>query len=115
MLVSDAHAPETVVCGHSLASTYSRVIAHGARDEKSDVQALAHCRPSNHHPLVPSSPLTFSRDIITHRDRIRTAVNVLSDGYVSGIVAHLSKDELARYDAEHARHPELDRVETQSK
>lgn len=27
-------------------------------------------------------------------------MNVLSDGYVSGIVEHLSKDELARYDAE---------------
>ena len=35
-------------------------------------------------------------------------MNVLSDGYVAGIVAHLSKDELARYDAEHGgRHPEL--------
>lgn len=35
-------------------------------------------------------------------------MNVLSDGYVSGIVAHLSKDELARYDAElGAVHPEL--------
>ena len=44
----------------------------------------------------------------TRRDRIRTAVNVLSDGYVAGIVAHLSKDELERYDAEQgARHPEL--------
>jgi len=45
---------------------------------------------------------------IASSDRIRTAVNVLSDGYVSGIVAHLSKDELAKYDAEHGgRHPEL--------
>lgn len=43
-------------------------------------------------------------------DRIRTAVNVLSDGYVAGIVAHLSKDELERYDQEHGsgQHPELD-------
>lgn len=35
-------------------------------------------------------------------------MNVLSDGYVSGIVAHLSKDELARYDAENTKHPELE-------
>lgn len=48
-------------------------------------------------------PLVFANS-----DRIRTAVNVLSDGYVSGIVAHLSKDELAKYDAEQGgRHPEL--------
>lgn len=44
----------------------------------------------------------------TYSDRIRTAVNVLSDGYVSGIVAHLSKDELEKYDREHGGiHPEL--------
>lgn len=44
-------------------------------------------------------------------DRIRTAVNVLSDGYVAGIVAHLSKDELAKYDREQGgKHPELDMV-----
>lgn len=33
---------------------------------------------------------------------------MLSDGYVSGIVAHLSKDELEKYDREHGGiHPEL--------
>lgn len=48
-------------------------------------------------------------------DRIRTAVNVLSDGYVAGIVAHLSKDELAKYDAEHGgQHPELQGIQLDS-
>lgn len=33
---------------------------------------------------------------------------MLSDGYVAGIVAHLSKDELAKYDKEQGgHHPEL--------
>ena len=36
-------------------------------------------------------------------------MNVLSDGYVAGIVAHLSKDELDKYDREQGgKHPELD-------
>lgn len=56
-------------------------------------------------PLLQSTTLSLSK---IHSDRIRTAVNVLSDGYVSGIVAHLSKDELEKYDREHGGiHPEL--------
>lgn len=36
-------------------------------------------------------------------------MNVLSDGYVAGIVAHLSKEELEKYDREHGgHHPELE-------
>lgn len=37
---------------------------------------------------------------------------MLSDGYVAGIVAHLSKDELEQYDQEHGgrQHPELDQA-----
>lgn len=36
---------------------------------------------------------------------------MLSDGYVSGIVAHLSKEELAKYDAAQKAHPELGQVD----
>ena len=36
-------------------------------------------------------------------------MNVLSDGYVAGIVAHLSKNELDKYDRElGGKHPELE-------
>lgn len=34
------------------------------------------------------------------RDRIRTSINVLGDGYGAGIVYHLSKDELEKMDRE---------------
>lgn len=34
------------------------------------------------------------------RDRIRTSINVLGDGYGAGIVYHMSKDELDKMDAE---------------
>lgn len=34
------------------------------------------------------------------RDRIRTSINVLGDGYGAGIVYHLSKNELDQMDAE---------------
>lgn len=37
---------------------------------------------------------------ITRRDRIRTSINVLGDGYGAGIVYHLSKDELDKMDQE---------------
>ena len=35
-----------------------------------------------------------------YRDRLRTSINVLGDGYGAGIVYHLSKDELAKMDSE---------------
>lgn len=35
-----------------------------------------------------------------YRDRIRTSINVLGDGYGAGIVYHLSKEELDKMDAE---------------
>lgn len=34
------------------------------------------------------------------RDRIRTSINVLGDGYGAGIVYHMSKNELDQMDAE---------------
>jgi solute carrier family 1 (high affinity glutamate transporter) protein 2 len=37
---------------------------------------------------------------IPFRDRIRTSINVLGDGYGAGIVYHLTKDELEAMDAE---------------
>jgi len=37
-----------------------------------------------------------------NRDRIRTSVNVLGDSFGAGIVDHLSKGELAKFDAERA-------------
>lgn len=44
----------------------------------------------------------------SHRDRIRTSINVLGDGYGAGIVYHMSKDELDKMDAErHTEHTEL--------
>lgn len=36
-------------------------------------------------------------------DRIRTSINVLGDAFGAGIVYHLSKGELDKMDAEHAR------------
>ncbi|XP_064489916.1 excitatory amino acid transporter-like [Ornithodoros turicata] len=36
-------------------------------------------------------------------DRLRTSINVLGDAFGAGIVYHLSKDELDKMDAEHAR------------
>ena len=42
-----------------------------------------------------------------NRDRIRTSINVLGDGYGAGIVYHMSKDELDKMDAErHIDHTE---------
>lgn len=34
------------------------------------------------------------------RDRIRTSINVLGDAFGAGIVHHLSREQLARLDAE---------------
>ena len=36
-------------------------------------------------------------------DRIRTSINVLGDGFGAGIVYHLSKKELDKYDIEHEK------------
>lgn len=47
---------------------------------------------------LPTEDITMIVAVDWFLDRIRTAVNVLSDGYVAGIVAHLSKDELEKYD-----------------
>jgi len=35
-------------------------------------------------------------------DRIRTSINVLGDAFGAGVVYHLSKAELDKWDAEHA-------------
>lgn len=37
---------------------------------------------------------------ILSRDRIRTSINVLGDGYGAAIVYHMSKEELDKADAE---------------
>ncbi|GCB79315.1 hypothetical protein scyTo_0017873, partial [Scyliorhinus torazame] len=37
------------------------------------------------------------------RDRMRTSVNVVGDSFGAGIVFHLSKEELANIDAQHAQ------------
>ncbi|KAG9511111.1 Excitatory amino acid transporter 2 [Fragariocoptes setiger] len=50
---------------------------------------------------LPTEDITMIVAVDWFLDRLRTAVNVLSDGYVAGIVAHMSKGELDRYDAEH--------------
>lgn len=47
---------------------------------------------------LPTEDITMIVAVDWFLDRIRTAVNVLSDGYVAGIVAHLSKDELDKSD-----------------
>lgn len=39
-------------------------------------------------------------EIFVRRDRIRTSINVLGDGYGAGIVYHLSKAELDKMDQE---------------
>lgn len=43
---------------------------------------------------LPTEDITMIVAVDWFLDRIRTAVNVLSDGYVAGIVAHLSRKEL---------------------
>ena len=35
-----------------------------------------------------------------YRDRFRTAINVLGDAYGAGLIAHLSREELAQMDRE---------------
>lgn len=47
----------------------------------------------NIHEWLPTKWINFF--IYFFRDRIRTAINVLGDSYGAGIVAHLSRQELA--------------------
>jgi hypothetical protein len=47
----------------------------------------------NIHEWLPTKLINFF--IYFFRDRIRTAINVLGDSYGAGIVAHLSRQELA--------------------
>lgn len=51
------------------------------------------------------SYLLTTINLYIFRDRIRTSINVLGDGYGAGIVYHLSKHELDAMDAE--RHLEI--------
>lgn len=39
---------------------------------------------------------------LCYRDRLRTSVNVLGDSFGAACVAHLSRDELAEIDRQHA-------------
>ena len=46
-----------------------------------------------------------------YRDRFRTAINVLGDAYGAGLVAHLSREDLAQMDRELVEGIDLDEVE----
>lgn len=41
---------------------------------------------------------SYSLSVFFHRDRFRTTVNVLGDSIGAGVVEHLSRDDLRKYD-----------------
>jgi len=51
---------------------------------------------------LPTKDISMIIAVDWFLDRIRTSINVLGDAFGAGVVYHLSKAELDRWDAEHA-------------
>ncbi|KPM04271.1 excitatory amino acid transporter 2-like protein [Sarcoptes scabiei] len=51
---------------------------------------------------LPTKDISMIIAIFAYRDRIRTSINVLGDAYGAGVVYHLSREELEKWDTEHA-------------